>query len=546
MKTIRVQLDEKIAKEVKALWPGVLDHLNFEIEHPKEKRFGDYSTNIAMQLAGELDQEAMEIGKKLVKKIKWPAAVDKVTVAAPGFLNFYLSENWLCRQITQFLKNKKFGDSLIGQGKKTQIEFISANPTGPLHIGNGRGAYMGDALGNVLKTAGYKVQREYYLNDMGKQVEILGESVRIRYFQNQGINLKFPEHGYKGKYINELAKKLKMVDNYKLKDVEKVKERIRDRALKIMVESIKKVVEKEMKVKFDKWFSEKSLYNKGIVEKVFETLKERKLLYKSEGAIYVKTTLYGDDKDRVLVKNDSEPTYFLSDIAYHFEKIALRKFDKVIDIWGADHHGHQVRMQAIMRALGYEGKLDIIIYQLVRLIENGQEVKMSKRSGTFVTLEELIKKVGNDVARFFFLMYSADTHMDFDLNLAKEKSEKNPVYYVQYAHARICSIIKNALKLHRKPKAHNPQKLAKKEEFDLLKELIKFPEVIEEIAETYEIHKLPFYAQNLASRFHDFYTNCRVIEDDNLNVKRFELIKLTKFVLAKTLNLMGISAPERM
>lgn len=546
MKTLKVQIEEKIRRQLERLWPQIIGKVSFAVERPKEERFGDYSSNLAMQLVPLLEKDAVSIGHELVKGVIWPKAVAKVIVVAPGFLNFYLSADWLKRQASLWVKNKKFGQSDFGQGKKIQVEFISANPTGPLHLGNGRGAFMGDTLANVLTAAGYRVQREYYINDMGHQIEILAESVRLRFFQQQGIKVTYPDYCYKGDYINDLAKKLKTVNNYKLKNIEKVRERIKERVLKLMMDSIRKFVTKGLKIKFDRWFSEKSLYTRKLTDKVINLLKEKNLLYQQEGATYLKTTFFGDDKDRVLLKKDGEPTYYLSDIAYHYDKFALRKFDKAIDLWGADHYGHQGRMQAALRALGFEGRLDIIIFQLVRLIKGGQEIKMSKRGGTFVTLDELIEEVGPDVARFFFLMYAADTHLDFDLDLAREKSEKNPVYYVQYAHARICSIIKNAAPYLRKKKSYDPGGLGKKEELDLIKEILKFPEIIEEIAQSYEGHKLPFYAQNLATKFHDFYTNCRVIDNDKLKVKRYELIKLTKSALIKVLALMGISAPERM
>ena len=546
MKTLKGQIEEKIRIQLERLWPQILGKVTFAVERPKEERFGDYSSNLAMQLAPLLAKNALEIGHQLIKGVVWPAAVDKVMVVAPGFLNFYLSADWLRRQASLLVKNKRFGQSDFGHGLKVQVELISANPTGPLHLGNGRGAFTGDTLANVLAAGGYKVQREYYINDTGHQIEILAESVRLRFFQQQGIKVTYPDYCYKGEYINDLAKKLKTVNNYKLRNIEKIRERIKERVLKLMMDSIRKFVTKRLKIKFDRWFSEKKLYSRKLTDKIINLFKEKNILYQQEGATYLKTTFFGDDKDRVLLKKDGEPTYFLSDIAYHYDKFAVRKFDKAIDLWGADHYGHQGRMQAALRALGFEGRLDIIIFQLVRLIKGGQEIKMSKRGGTFVTLDELIEEVGADVARFFFLMYAADTHMDFDLDLAREKSEKNPVYYVQYAHARICSIMKKAAPYIRKKKNYDPEKLVRKEELDLLKEMLKFPEIIEEVAQSYEVHKLPFYAQNLATKFHDFYTNCRVIDNDKLKIKRYELIKLTKFALMKVLALMGISAPERM
>ncbi|MFA5070705.1 MAG: arginine--tRNA ligase [Patescibacteria group bacterium] len=546
MKTLKIQIEEKIKRQLETLWPENLTKVNFAVERPKEERFGDYSTNLAMQLAPLLGKNAMEIGHQLIKGVVWPAAIGKAMVVAPGFINCYLSEDWLRRQVSRQAKNLKFGQSDFGRGKKVQVEFISANPTGPLHLGNGRGAFTGDVLANVLKAAGFAVQREYYLNDMGHQIEVLAESVRIRFFQQQGIKLDYPDYCYKGDYVIELAKKLATVNNYKLKNIDKVRQRIRERVLKLMMDEIKRFVTKRLKIKFDRWFSEKSLYQRKLTDKVINIFKGKELLYKQEGALFLKTTFFGDDKDRVLLKKDGEPTYFLSDIAYHYDKFALRKFDKAIDFWGADHFGHQGRMQAALRALDLEGKLDIVIFQLVRLIKGGQEIKMSKRGGTFVTLEELIDEVGPDVARFFFLMYAADTHLDFDLDLGREKSEKNPVYYVQYAHARICSIIKKAAKYTRKAKQQDREPLRKKEELNLVKEIIKLPEIIEEVAGNYEVQKLPFYAQNLAAKFHDFYTVCRVIDNDKLKIKRYELIKLTKFALMKVLALMGISAPDRM
>lgn len=546
MKTLKFQLEEILKKQAIKLWPLSLPKVNFAVERPKEERFGDYSSNLAMQLAPLLEKNPMEIGHQLIKGAAWPKAVNKAMVVAPGFINFYLSPDWLRRQVFLILKNKNFGQIQIGKGKKIQVEFVSANPTGPLHLGNGRGAFTGDTLARVLSAAGYKVKREYYINDMGNQIETLAESVRIRFFQQQGIKLDYPEYAYKGEYVSDLAKKLKAVNNYKLKNIGQVREKIKSRVLKLMLEDIQKLLTRRLKIKYDRWFRESDLYGKGLPEKVMTLFKEKNLLYKQEEAIFLKTTFFGDDKDRVLVKKDGEPTYFLSDIAYHYDKLALRKFDRVIDIWGADHHGYQSRMQAALRALGFENKLDIIIYQLVRLKKDGVEVKMSKRAGTFVTLDELIDDVGPDVARFFFLMYAADTHMDFDLNLAREKSEKNPVYYVQYAHARICSIIKKAGKMLRNKKYHDPEKLNKKEELDLLKEILKLPELIKEISRSYEVHKLSFYAQNLAIKFHDFYTVCRVIDNGQLKIRRLELIKLTKFALMKVLGMMGISALDKM
>jgi arginyl-tRNA synthetase len=516
----------------------------FDVEPPKSTKFGDYSTNLAMKLASLVKLRPMDIAELLKDQID-QQYFSKIEIAAPGFINFTFKEEYLEKKILDILEQKnKYGQLALGQEKKVQVEFISANPTGPLHLGNGRGGFFGDCLASVLQFAGYKVKREYYMNDRGNQTDTLSESVIRRYLQNEGINVDYPDELYRGEYIKELAKKIKIKD-FKIKNVseiQKVKEEIKLWALEEMQNNIKKVVEEKCRIKFDRWFSEKSLYEGKLKEEIWDLLQQKNLIYKQEEAWWFKATLFGDDKDRVIVKKDGDPTYFFSDILYLTNRFQKREFDKVIMVWGCDHHGDVQRVQAAAEALGHKGQLDILLYQLVRLIFNGQELKMSKRKGTFVTLEELVDEVGIDVVRWFFLMYQLGSHMDFDLNLARKKSEQNPVFYVQYAHARICSILAKIPK-NEKLRTKNDKLIS---EIDLLKELLKFPDLIEEVAQTYETQRLPQYALELARKFHKFYNECRVIDRNEVIEFRLNLIKASKIVIANILKLMGISSPEKM
>ena len=500
-------LKEKIAKLVEK---SIKEKKEVLIEKPREKSHGDYSTNIALKIKGNPMENAVRISKSLDSPI-----FSKVEVAKPGFINFFLSKEYLQKQVKEILKQgNKFGDLKIGKNQKVNIEFISANPTGPLTLGNGRGGFGGDVLSNVLERAGYKVDREYYVNDTGVQVKKLGHSV-----------LKDSQAVYKGEYIDKIK--------VKGKDPQEVGEK----AAKIILKDIIKPSVKKMEVKFDTWFSQKSLN----VDKVLKGLKE--LTYEKDKALWFKSTKFKDEKDRVLIKEDGEKTYLAYDIAYLKNKID-RGFNKLIFFWGADHHGYINRIKGASQALSFKGEVDIIIMQMVRIFQKGKEVRMSKRTGSYITLDELINEVGLDVARFFFLMRGVDSHLNFDMDLAKEQSKKNPVYYIQYAHARIFNILK---KSKEKPKSLNLKLLDKPTELALIKELIRFPEIIEETAQDYQTYRIPQYAVDLADSFHQFYENCRVIsEDKKLTQARLSLISAVKVVLKNTLDLMGISAPDKM
>lgn len=502
------------------------------VERPESAAYGDYSTNIALRF--KIDPE------KIILKLKAEKSkfFEKIETIGPGFINFFLSEGYLQKQVGLILKSKdRFGELKIGQGKKVNVEFISANPTGPLTLGNGRGGFCGDVLANVLQKAGYRVEREYYINDTGEQIKKLGHSI-----------IGDSEAVYKGSYIEDLRKRIKQSDP----------EKVGGKAAKIILEEMIKPTIRKMKINFDVWFSEKNLYQKKENKKILDFLKKKKLLYKKEGALWFKSKKFGDDKDRVLIKNDQEPTYFLSDTAYLKNKIN-RKFKILFFFLGADHFGYVNRIKAAAEAFGFnKNNVKIIIMQLVHLIRQGKEVKMAKRTGIYVTLDELIDEVGLDASRFFFLSRAPDSHLNFDLDLAKEKSAKSPVYYVQYAYARICSILRKSGKFQipstqyqTNPKSQMPtsrlKSLEHPSELALIKQLIRFPEIVEDTAKDYQVQRLPQYAVDLAAAFHCFYRDCRVMsEDKKISRARISLVLAAKIALKNTLDLMGISAPEKM
>lgn len=520
---------------------------------PKNKSHGDLSTNIAMQLSRELKLKPLDIAHFIVDNLNIKdSIIGEVEIVRPGFINFCLKENWLYQIIDEIReKGEDYGKVNLGKGKKIQVEFVSVNPTGPLHIGHGKCAAVGDALSNILKAAGYKVEKEYYINDQGRQIDLLGQSVQVRYNNLLGEEEEFPPDGYKGRYIIDLAKDIidKFQDKYKGRDDQESRDFFKEFTLKNILEGIKEDL-KDFGVEFDEWFSESSLYKQNKLQEVIELLQQKGFLYKEKGALWLKTTVFGDEKDRVVIRENSIPTYFASDIAYHQDKYQ-RGFEKIIDIWGADHHGYIQRMKAAVQALGYpEDSLGVLIVQFVTLIRDGKEVGMSTRGGEFITLKDLIKEVGKDVARYFFLMRSHDSHTEFDLDVAKSQSMENPVYYIQYAYARICSIIKKAeqagVKID-KSKVSKLQLLDKEEEFELIKKLSSLKEVIKKSALTWKPHFLTTYLYDLASSFHKYYTVHRIItEDEELTRARLILIDCTRIVLFNSLKILGVSAPESM
>jgi len=526
-----------IQQAIKSAFGIDFDVEKIKVDYPPEG-MGDFSTNVALLLAKEVEKSPMDVAEELKEKIFRRRTskngedvgcleFEKVEVAKPGFLNFWLSEKSIQKAVEEINSEKNnFGSSEIGKGKKIHLDFVSANPTGPIHVGNARGGPLGDVLANIFQKTGYDPYREYYVNDAGNQVEILGHSI-----------LGDSEAQYSGEYIEGLRKKISEKDPRKAGEV----------GLKIIVDEIIKLSMEKFGIQFDNYFSEKELQESGKVDEAINILREKNLIYEKEGATWFKSTEFGDDKDRVVIKSDGQKTYFGSDIAYHKEKID-RGFDKLIDIWGADHHGEVTRTKGALAALGYENKLNVILTQFVRVLKDGQEMKMSKRAGTYVSVDDLIDEVGKDATRFFFLMHSADTHMTFDLDLAKERSEKNPVYYVQYAYARIASILRKAEEGIKLPQNCDLSLLAHIKERSLIFELLKFPDLIEDISKNYAVHYLPQYAIGLADKFHSFYAECKVIDEGNLELTaaRLELARAVQIVLAEVLRLMGISAPERM
>jgi len=510
-------------------WPD-FDMPELVVDYVKREQFGDYASNVAMILAGKIGKKPLEIAEEIKSEISnlKLSEFDKIEVAKPGYINFYLSKKYLQDVVGKINTEKNdFGNSKIGKGIKVNNEFISANPTGPLHLGNGRGGFYGDALSKVLKKVGFDVTNEYYVNDAGEQIIKLGHSV-----------LKDEKAVYAGEYIDEL--------NLKHASLNDAQEIGKLSAGEILENIIKKTTQEKMGVSFDVWTSEQKLGDEGYVQRAIDLLKEKGLTYKSEEAEWLKTTQFGDDKDRVLIKSDGENAYIAGDCGYTLNKIE-RGFNKIIEIWGADHHGYVSRFRAAAEALGFrKEQVKFIIVQLVRLVKDGKEVRMSKRAGNVVYIDDLIDEIGHDVTRFFFLLYSPDTHMNFDLGLAKERSQKNPVYYVQYAHARICSILKKTEETRNRDA--DLSLLTHEKELNLMKELNKFPELVEEISRNYEVHKLPHYAIGLADKFHSFYDACRVIDKTNpeLTKARLLLADAVRIVLSETLNLIGVSAPESM
>ncbi|MBW2595959.1 MAG: arginine--tRNA ligase [Deltaproteobacteria bacterium] len=524
-----------------------------EVELPREGSHGDYASNIAMVLASSQKEAPRRIAERIVENINDSDRIlDKIEIAGPGFINFFIrSSVWPTLLEDVDTLEDRYGESNIGKGSKVQVEFVSANPTGPLHIGHARGAVIGDTIANILQASGFSVSREYYINDAGNQMNMLGESVYYRYLELMGPDKSgFPDNCYQGEYITELAREIyaKFGDRFR-SDKESSIAFLTEYAADSILDGIKKDLE-TLGVTFDRYFSEKELYTNDSVANILQKLKKEGFIYEEGGTLWFKTMDSGDEKDRVVVRENGEPTYFAADIAYHRDKYS-RGFDKVINVWGADHHGYIPRMQAGIQALGRKKEdLEVVLVQLVNLLRGGVPVPMSTRTGEFVTTREVTDEVGKDGVRYNFLMRRSNSHLDFDLELAKAQSSENPVYYVQYAHARISSIMRLAAEQgYRIPDYDDikPDLLATPEEHELAKLIDAFPEMVEGSAKTLEPHRIPYYINDLASIFHSFYNKHKVVSDNaELTKARLFLIKTTAIVIRNALRLLGVSAPERM
>lgn len=537
--------------------PSAVGDVSVQIETPNNPEHGDFCTNIALVLAGVLDQRPRQLAERIVAGLPAAEVVDRVEVAGAGFINFYLSPTWLHNALRQSLTEKEhYGCSDLGAGQKVQVEFVSANPVGPIHIGNARGGPYGDVLANLLAAIGCEVQREYYVNDgpENTQLKLFGASVQARYLQEFGIPAEVPQDGYEADYVVELARRLKKQDDDAHADVA-TDESGALHFFSLVEEWMVEGLEEDcaaMGIEFDRWFRESELYEQDLVRQQVNKLLEGGTAYEKDGAVWLRTGDFGDEEDRVLVRATGSPTYLASDLAYAVDKFVTRGFDKVIYVWGPDHAGYVARLQAALAAIGVEAKqAEIIIYQTVRLLADGEALRLSKRRGNIITIREIIDDIGRDAVRFFFLMRSVDAHLDFDLDLARQQSEENPVYYVQYAHARICSILRETAErgVEILPLAQvDLSLLIHPDELALLRKIADYPELIQQAAVDRAPHRLPHFARDLAQTFHQFYSTCRVLDADQptLSQARLKVVEGTQIVLQNLLALLGITAPEQM
>jgi len=579
------QLQDLIKKCIQDLISkGILIEMppNVRLDHTKDNSHGDYATNIALMLSKQAKMNPVDLAKIIVDQLEESSFINKIEIAGPGFINFFISDESSSSVVSEIIdQGALYGSSEIGQGKKVLLEYVSANPTGPLHVGHGRGAAYGATISNLLRAVGFKVDNEYYVNDAGRQMDILAVSIYLRYLSLCGENLRFPDNGYQGQYIKDIAqviydtsgeefyKKLDLIFANVSKDgseggdkeshidglIENSKSILGDsfRAIfQVGIESILGGIKSDLSefgVVFEKWFSEQSLIDTGLSESCISKLKESEKVYEKDGALWFKTTNYGDEKDRVVVRDNGNHTYFASDIAYHFDKFE-RGYDKIINVWGADHHGYISRVKASIDALGHSpDKLEILLVQFANLYRGGSKVQMSTRSGSFVTLEDLRKEVGNDAARFFYILRKSEQHMDFDLDLAKSKTNENPVYYIQYAHARICSVFRqaNEKEMEVDHSQANLSLLTEGIEKNIIKELSRYKSVLESSAIQYEPHQLAYYLRDLSTHFHSYYNACKfIVEDKQLTQARLSLIHATRQILINGLSILGVSAPESM
>ncbi len=549
--------------------PAIEDVPEVALERPRDPGHGDWSTNVAMKLAKSAGMAPRAVAEAIVGHFPDDPRVVAVEIAGPGFINFRLSGGSL-RDVVRDVRRlgPAFGRSDRGQGRKTQVEFVSANPVGPMHVGHGRWAALGDSIARVLEHSGYDVEREFYINDAGVQMDVFGKSVAARYLELTGRNVEFGEDWYRGAYIVEIAREIFQAEGEKYVDMDPTEREavFRERAYAAVLEHLRETLA-GMGTEFDVWFSERTLHERPLgggptaIEEGIARLREAGYVYDEDDAVWFRSTDFGDDKDRVLVKGDGEYTYFAADVAYHANKLD-RGFTWVIDLWGADHHGYVKRMEGAVAALGHPGALTVVIGQLVTLLRDGEVVRMSKRTGEMVTFEELLDEVGADAARYFFLRRSADQPLDFDIGLATRNTNENPVFYVQYAHARICSVLRKAAGLETDAAVEadtlvaglivedglDLDLLTEDAELTLMRKLGEFPEVVAVSADRLAPHKLTAYAEELAATFHQFYTLCRIYdaEEPALSTARLALTDATRITLALTLGLLGVSAPERM
>jgi arginyl-tRNA synthetase len=524
-----------------------------EVEVPKIESHGDFSTNIAMVTASVQKMSPRKIAELILKHLNDPDNIlAKTEIAGPGFINFFVNIwSWypVLHKIHQ--ENIRYGASDMGNGKKIQVEFVSSNPTGPLHVGHGRGAAVGDSLANILRFCGYVVQKEYYINDSGRQIHTLGKSVFLRYKQLLGMNIQFSEENYQGDYIIDFAKEISHSERKTLLDQDE--ESSISYCAKFAAERIIAQIRQDLTnfgIEFDNWFSEQSLYDSGKVQAVIEDFRDKDIIYKKDGALWFKTTVFGDEKDRVVVRKNGQTTYFASDIAYHMDKFE-RGFERVIDVWGADHHGYISRVTGAIQASGLnKNRFTVILVQLVNLLRGGEPVAMSTRAGEFVTLSDVVKEVGKDAARFIFLTRHYDSPLDFDLDLAKKKTSDNPVFYVQYVHARISSIARKGREKGIDDITWNQKAMAmlkEPEEINLMKTMARYPDVLKNSATFMEPHRITFYLMELAACFHAYYNKHRVLSDDPLLSRgRLYVVLAVQKVIRNGLTLLGVSAPEKM
>ena len=544
MKALRLKLSESISQALRKL---SFPKKDYSLAPPKNRDFGDLSSNIALLLPRDLNRKPMDIARIIADELKskLPENITNVTIAEPGFLNFEISNKFFQSQILNILKdNDNYGKGNIGAGKTANVEFVSANPTGPLTVGHGRNAILGDTVSNILQWQGFEVTREYYFNDAGRQMRILGDSVEVRYFEILGKNLDFPEEGYQGNYIKEIAQTILDQNGDGLKPSSPI---FKKEAEKIIFNDIKNSLNK-LGIAFDQFTNEKTFYENGDIDSFLKKLKGKGLIYEKDNATWFKTSTLGKEQDKVYIKSSGEPTYRVPDTAYHQNKVK-RGFDLIVDVFGADHTDAYPDVILALEALGHKtDHIKVLIYQFVTLLRGGEKIKMSTRKANFVTLDELVDEVGVDVVRYFFVMRSMNAHLDFDLDLAADQSDKNPVFYLQYAHARICNIISRANDLGVELNdSFDPSLLEHEDEIALLKYISRFPDFLELAYENLEPQTIANYLQELSARFHKFYSHCRVItDDDQLTISRIAVIHASRIIFTNGFKILGISAPERM